>query len=83
MFHGPVRVPDEATNGNAKVTLSFDALSLPPLAAGMRRTFLLYASGYSKEMDLYSASPDVVAPVPALPPGRSLADYAAVIGGAP
>jgi len=47
-----------------EVTLSFDASSLPPLAPGMRRTFLLYASGYSKEMDLYSASPDVAAPVP-------------------
>jgi hypothetical protein len=23
LFHGPVRVPDEASNGNAKVTLSF------------------------------------------------------------
>jgi hypothetical protein len=30
----------------------------------MRRTFLLYSAGYSKEMDLYSASPDVVAPIP-------------------
>jgi hypothetical protein len=47
-----------------EIMLSFDASSLPPLAAGMRRTFLLYASGYSKEMDLYSASPDAVAPVP-------------------
>jgi hypothetical protein len=47
-----------------EITLSFDASALPPLPAGMRRTFLLYASGYSKEMDLHSASPDAVAPIP-------------------
>jgi Tfp pilus assembly protein PilF len=47
-----------------EISLSFDASALPPLAAGMRRTFLLYASGYSKEMDLHSASPDAVAPIP-------------------
>jgi len=24
LFHGPVRVPDEAGNGNTKVTISFE-----------------------------------------------------------
>ena len=47
-----------------EIVLSFDASALPPLEAGMRRTFLLYASGYSKEMDLHSASPDAVVPIP-------------------
>jgi len=47
-----------------ELTLSFDASTLPPLDAGMRRTFLLYASGFSKEMDLHSASPDAAAPIP-------------------
>jgi tetratricopeptide (TPR) repeat protein len=47
-----------------ELTLSFDASALPPLERGMRRTFLLYASGYSKEMDLHSASPDVATPIP-------------------
>jgi len=47
-----------------EITLSFDASALPPLMPGMRRTFLLYASGYSKEMDLHSASPDVAMPIP-------------------
>jgi hypothetical protein len=47
-----------------EITLSFDASALPPLLPGMRRTFLLYASGYSKEMDLHSASPDVATPIP-------------------
>jgi hypothetical protein len=47
-----------------EIALSFDATALPPLAQTLRRTFLLYASGYSKEMDLYSASPDVAWPIP-------------------
>ncbi len=47
-----------------EIVLTFDASALPPLPQGMRRTFLLYTVGYSKEMDLHSASPDVVAPLP-------------------
>jgi tetratricopeptide (TPR) repeat protein len=47
-----------------EIALSFDAQSVPELAAGWRRTFLLYAYGYSKEMNLRSASPDTVAPLP-------------------
>jgi hypothetical protein len=31
---------------------------------GWTRTFLLYADGFSKEMDINSASPDSVRPVP-------------------
>ena len=46
------------------VALSFDARALPPLAPGMARTFLLYADGFSKEMDINSSSPDVVLPLP-------------------
>jgi len=34
------------------------------LRAGWTRTFLLYAHGYSKEMNPRSASPDTVAPLP-------------------
>jgi hypothetical protein len=44
--------------------LAFDATSLPPTPAGYARTYLLFAYGYSKEMDLSSASPDQVAPLP-------------------
>ena len=36
----------------------------PPLPAGWTRTFLLDADGFSKEMDINSASPDAVAPLP-------------------
>ncbi len=47
-----------------EIALTFDAASLPPLPAGWSRTFLVYGDGFSKEMDLYSASPDVLGPIP-------------------
>jgi tetratricopeptide (TPR) repeat protein len=47
-----------------EIALSFDGSSLPPLDARRRRTFLLYANGFSKEMDINSASPDCVEPLP-------------------
>jgi len=47
-----------------QIALSFDAASLPPLPAGWTRTFLLYGDGFSKEMDLHSASPDALDPTP-------------------
>jgi hypothetical protein len=47
-----------------EISLSFDATALPPLPAGWTRTFLLYADGFSKEMDINSASPDQVSPLP-------------------
>jgi hypothetical protein len=47
-----------------EIALSFDATRLPPMRPGVSRTYLLFAHGYSKEMDLSSASPDQVAPLP-------------------
>ncbi len=47
-----------------EISLSFDATMLPSLPAGWTRTFLLYSDGYSKEMDINSASPDQVMPLP-------------------
>ena len=47
-----------------EISLSFDATQLPPLQSGWTRTFLLYADGFSKEMDINSASPDQVLPLP-------------------
>ena len=47
-----------------EIALSFDAHALPGLPAGWTRTFLLYAYGYSKEMNPRSASPDTVWPLP-------------------
>jgi tetratricopeptide (TPR) repeat protein len=45
-----------------ELVLSFDAL--PELPAGKKYTFLLFADGYSKEMDINSASPEAVFPLP-------------------
>jgi hypothetical protein len=47
-----------------EITLSFAADKLPPLPRGWTRTFLLYADGFSKEMDINSASPDQIGPLP-------------------
>ena len=47
-----------------ELSLSFDATHLPDLSPGLSRTYLLFAHGYTKEMDLSSASPDQVAPLP-------------------
>ncbi|MBN2370210.1 MAG: VCBS repeat-containing protein [Vicinamibacteria bacterium] len=45
-----------------EIALAFEALLPPP--AGQTRTFLLHADGFSKEMDINSASPDTVTPLP-------------------
>jgi Tfp pilus assembly protein PilF len=47
-----------------EIALSFDAAALPPVPAGWTRTFLLYAAGFSKEMNLHSSSPDTLEPLP-------------------
>jgi hypothetical protein len=47
-----------------ELALAFDAGALPALPHGMQRTFLLHSVGYSKEMNLHSASPDQVMPIP-------------------
>jgi tetratricopeptide (TPR) repeat protein len=47
-----------------EISLSFDASALPPLPNGWTRTFLLYSDGFSKEMDINSASPDQIGSLP-------------------
>jgi tetratricopeptide (TPR) repeat protein len=47
-----------------ELALAFDEGALPPLPAGWTRTFLVYAHGWSKEMNPRSAAPDSVAPLP-------------------
>ena len=47
-----------------EVQLVFDQSSLPPLAQGWTRTLVLYSDGYCKDMDLYTAFPDTVEPLP-------------------
>ncbi|MHC4953706.1 MAG: CRTAC1 family protein [Planctomycetota bacterium] len=47
-----------------ELVLRYAARGLPPLAAGIRRTFLLYAVGFCKDMDPYTAHPYTVEPLP-------------------
>jgi tetratricopeptide (TPR) repeat protein len=47
-----------------EIAVSFDAAALPPLDADTTRTFLLYSDGFSKEMDINSATPYTVEPLP-------------------
>ena len=47
-----------------EIALSFDAGAARPPPVGWTRTFLLMADGFSKEMDINSASPDAVEPLP-------------------
>lgn len=47
-----------------ELALRFDASSLPALRPGWTRTFLLHSDGFSKEMDINSASPDQAWPLP-------------------
>jgi hypothetical protein len=47
-----------------EVAVSFDASALPAVPGGWTRTFLLYADGFSKEMDINSASPHEAGPLP-------------------
>jgi hypothetical protein len=53
-----------------EVALTFEDLA----PRGARRTYLLGGLGFSKEMDMNSASPDVVLPLPA----RGLTNYPSV-----
>ena len=47
-----------------ELAVAFDATSLRPPPPSHARTFLLLGDGYSKEMDINSASPDAVEPLP-------------------
>ena len=47
-----------------QVSLQFDAVALDPLPNGWTRTYFLFADGFSKEMDINSASPHTLEPLP-------------------
>ena len=47
-----------------QIAVSFDVAAFPPLPPDQTRTFLLYADGFSKEMNPRSATPDRLAPLP-------------------
>ena len=47
-----------------EIALEFDASEAPELPAGWTRTFVLHSVGYCKDMDLYTAFPNTVHPLP-------------------
>ena len=47
-----------------EVAVKFDGTRLPALAAGMERSFILVSHAYCKDMDLYTATPQTVEPLP-------------------
>jgi hypothetical protein len=47
-----------------EIALSFEASALPTLRPGLIRTFLLHSDGFSKEMDINSATPGSLGPLP-------------------
>ena len=52
------------TKHGDELALSFRAERLPELPVGWKRTFLIYADGFGKDMDLNSAYSDTVEPIP-------------------
>jgi len=47
-----------------EITLRFSAGALKPVPEGFRRSFILKTDSFCKDMDLYSAYPDTVEPLP-------------------
>ena len=47
-----------------ELALEFPASGLPVLEEGWSRTFVLHSDGYCKDMDLYTAFPNSVEPLP-------------------
>jgi hypothetical protein len=47
-----------------EITIEFDARRLPSLPAGWERDFFVYADGFGKDMDVNSARPDTIEPLP-------------------
>jgi Flp pilus assembly protein TadD len=51
-------------NHGEEIALTFDARRLGPPPVGFRRDFLLFVDGYGKDMEINSARPSSVAPLP-------------------
>lgn len=52
------------TRHGDEIALRFDAEALPPLPEQSRRSFFVFADGFGKDMDLNSARPHTVGPLP-------------------
>ncbi len=52
------------TRSGDEIRIDFDARRAPALPAGWKRTFLVYADGFGKDMDLNSARPETIGELP-------------------
>jgi len=52
------------TRNGDELQVDFEARQLPPLKPGWRRTWLLYADGFGKDMDIHSAAPETIGALP-------------------
>jgi tetratricopeptide (TPR) repeat protein len=59
--------PDDmyvVTRNGDEMQIDFDARRLPSLPKGWKRTFLVYADGFGKDMDVNSARPETIGELP-------------------
>jgi len=59
--------PDDmyvVTRSGDEMQIDFDARRLPALPKGWKRTFLVYADGFGKDMDINSARPETIGELP-------------------
>jgi len=59
--------PDDmyvVTRNGDEMQIDFDARRLPALPKGWKRTFLVYADGFGKDMDVNSARPETIGELP-------------------
>jgi hypothetical protein len=52
------------TRSGDEMQIDFDARRLPSLPAGWKRSFLVYADGFGKDMDINSARPETIGELP-------------------
>jgi len=52
------------TRGGDEMRIDFDATAAPALPRGWKRTFLVYANGFGKDMDINSARPETIGELP-------------------
>ncbi len=52
------------TRSGDEIGIDFDARQMPPLPKGWKRTFLVYADGFGKDMDINSARPETIGELP-------------------
>jgi len=52
------------TRNGDEMQIDFDARRLPALPKGWKRTWLVYADGFGKDMDINSARPETIGELP-------------------